>query len=425
MVERGSGVYLYDTAGRRYLDGSGGAIVVNIGHGVREVADAMAQQAAQVAYAHPTMFTSRPAEAYAEALAKVVPLPAARFFFLCSGSEAVETAIKLARQAHVECGRSGRYLVIARWQSYHGATLGALSATGKPKMRGPFHPLLPEMVHIPPPYCYRCPFGSTYPDCSVRCADALEEEIKRVGPDNVAAFIAEPVSGATLGAAVPPAGYWPRIREICDRYDVSLIADEVMTGFGRTGRWFAFQHWGVMPDLIAMSKGASGGYCPLCITAARGDLVDAIMSGSGDFVHGGTFSHHAVSTAAGLATLRYLQAHDLVAEAARKGQLMEEKLRRGLADLPCVGDVRGIGLMWGVELVTDRATKAPFPPEDHLAYQVADAAFARGLIVYPGSGCVDGVAGDHLTLGPPLVISEEQIDELVMLLRKAIQVVLG
>jgi hypothetical protein len=423
MVERGEGVYLYDTAGHRYLDGSGGAIVVNIGHGVREVADAMAQQAAQAAYAHPTMFTSRPAEDYAEALAEVVPLPGARFFFLCSGSEAVETAIKLARQAHVECGRPGRYVVIARWQSYHGATLGALAATGKPKMRRPFHPLLPEMLHIPPPYCYRCPFGLTYPGCQLRCADALEEEIKRVGPDNVAAFIAEPVSGATLGAVVPPDDYWPRIREICNRYDVYLIADEVMTGFGRTGRWFALQHWDVVPDLIAMSKGASGGYCPLCITAARGDLVEAIVGGSGDFVHGGTFSHHPVSTAAGLAALRYMQEHDLVVEAARKGVLLEQKLRAGLENFPCVGDVRGIGLMWGVEFVADRATKEPFLPKAHFAYRVADAALEHGLIVYPGSGCVDGTAGDHLTLGPPFIITAEQMDELVALLHQAIEAV--
>jgi hypothetical protein len=419
MVERGEGVYLYDTEGRRYLDGSGGSIVVNIGHGVRELADAMADQAAKVAYAHPTMFTSRPAELYAEALAEVLPLPHPRFFFLSSGSEAVETAIKLARQVQVERGRPGRYLIISRRQSYHGTTLGALAVTGKPKMRRPFRPMLPEVPQIPPPYCYRCPFGLTHPGCHLRCADALENEVRRAGVDNVAAFIAEPVSGATLGAVVPPDDYWPRIREICDQYGVLLIADEVMTGFGRTGRWFALQHWDVVPDIVAMSKGAASGYCPLSVTAARGELVDAVVSGSGDFVHGGTFSHHPVTTAVGLAALHYLQEHDLVAEAARKGELLGEKLREGLADLPCVGDVRGIGLMWGVEFVADRESKSPFPPERHFAQQVAEAAFARGLIVYPGSGCVDGTAGDHLTLGPPFVITEGQMDEMVALLRQA------
>jgi adenosylmethionine-8-amino-7-oxononanoate aminotransferase len=283
--------------------------------------------------------------------------------------------------------------------------------------------MLPEVPHIPPPYCYRCPFGLTYPGCHLRCADALEEQIKRAGPDNVAAFVAEPVSGATLGAVVPPEDYWPRIREICDRYGVLLIADEVMTGFGRTGRWLALQHWDVVPDIIALSKGAAGGYCPLSITAARGELVDAIVAGSGNFSHGGTFSHHAVTTAVGLAALRYLQEHDLVAQAARKGPLLEQKLRSGLGDLPCVGDVRGIGLMWGVEFVADGATKEPFPPARHFAQQVADAAFERGLIVYPGSGCVDGTAGDHLTLGPPFVITAEQMDELVLLLRRALEAV--
>ena len=424
MVERGEGVYLYDTEGRRYLDASGGAIVVNVGHGVDEIARAVGDQAARAAYAHPTAFTSGPTEAYAAALAEVVDVPNPRFFFLSSGSEAVETAIKLARQIQLEQGRSGRYLVISRWQSYHGTTLGALAVTGKPRMRRPFGPMLAHVPHIPPPYCYRCPFELSYPDCDLRCADALEREIERVGAENVAAFIAEPVSGATLGAVVPPAGYWRRIREICDDHDVLLIADEVMTGFGRTGRWFALQHWDVVPDVVAMSKGTAGGYVPLAVTAVRGDLVDAIVDGSGDFVHGGTFSHHPVTTAAGLATLRYLQRHNLVAEAARKGKSLGRKLRQGLELLSSVGDVRGIGMMWGVEFVADRESKTPYPAEAHAAQKVADAAFERGLLVYPSGGCVDGTAGDHLTLGPPFVISEEQMDELVALLREAISAAL-
>lgn len=421
MVERGEGVYLYDAEGRRYLDASGGAIVVNVGHGVREIAGSMGEQAARAAYAHPTMFTSRPAEMYAEALSEVISLPAPRFFFLSSGSEAVETAIKLARQVQVERGQLGRYLVISRWQSYHGTTLGALAVTGKPKMRRPFQPMLPEMPHIPPPYCYRCPFEMSHPGCELRCAEALEVEIKQVGPDNVSAFIAEPVSGATLGAVAPPPGYWPRIREICDAHGLLLIADEVMTGFGRTGRWLAMEHWGVVPDIVAMSKGTAGGYAPLSITAARGELVDTIVNGSGDFAHGGTFSHHPVTISAGMATLRYLQEHELVEAAARKGERLDKKLRAALDDIPCVGDIRGLGLMRGVEFVADRASKAPLPPEMHFAQRVADAAFERGLLVYPGSGCVDGVRGDHLTLGPPFIITEAQMDELVALLRQAIK----
>lgn len=429
QAERGEGVYLYDTEGRRYLDASGGAIVVSIGHGVRAVAEAMSEQAAQVAYAHPTMFTSRPMEEYAEALAEVTPLPDARFFPLCSGSEAVETAIKLARQAQVERGQAGRYLTISRWQSYHGTTLGALAVTGKPKMRRLFQPMLPQMPHIPPPYCYRCPFGYaqdrpyglTHPECGIRCADALAAKIKRVGVENVAAFIAESVSGATLGAVVPPPEYWPRIREICDEHGLLLIVDEVMAGFGRTGRWFGFQHWDIVPDVVTMGKGTTGGYFPLSITAVRGEWVEAILNGSGNFVHGGTFSHHTVGAAAGLATLRYMQAHDLVKAAARKGELLGEKLRVALEDIPCVGDVRGIGLMWGVEFVANRDSKMAFPPEMHFGQMVADVAFERGLIVYPGSGCVDGISGDMVMLGPPLIITERQIDEIIVLLRQAIE----
>lgn len=428
MIERGEGVHLYDTEGRRYLDASGGAVVANIGHAVREVTEAMADQAARVAYTHPTMFTSQPLEDYAEALSKLMPMPDARFYFLCSGSEAVETAIKLARQVQLARGEPERHLVISRWGSYHGTTLGALAVTGKPAMRNAFMPLLRDMPHIPPPYCYRCPFGGAqgkpfgliHPTCELRCAEALEIEIKRVGARNVVAFIAEPVSGATLGAVVPPPEYWPRVRQICDQYDLLLIADEVMTGFGRTGRWFAIEHWGIVPDVIAMGKGASGGYFPLSVTAVRGEWVETIMA-HGDFAHGGTFSHNAVGAAAGLATLHYLQKHDLITAAAQKGALLGEKLRAALEGLPCVGDIRGIGLMWGVEFVADRATKTPFPPERHFARRVADMAFEQGLILYPGRGCVDGVAGDHVMIAPPFVITEEQIDEVVTLLAEAVR----
>lgn len=425
VIERGEGVYLYDTEGRRYMDGSGGAIVVNIGHGVREVAQAMAEQAAQAAYAHGTMFTSRPLEEYARALAEITPLPDARFFPMCSGSEAVETAIKLARQVQVERGQASRHLTIARWQSYHGATLGALAMTGKPNMRRLFQPMLPQTPHIPPPYCYRCPYGQTHPGCGIRCAEALAVEIKQVGAENAAAFIAESISGATLGAVVPPPEYWPRIRQICDEYGLLMIVDEVMAGFGRTGRLFGFQHWDVVPDVVTMGKGTTGGYYPLSITAVRGEWADVILNGSGNFVHGGTFSHHAVGAATGLATLRYLQEHDLVAAAARKGTLLGQKLRAALEGLPSVGDVRGIGLMWGVEFVADRASKAPFPPQMHFARRVADVAFGRGLIVYPGSGCVDGVSGDLVMLGPPLIITEEQMDEMVALLSGAVEEAAG
>jgi adenosylmethionine-8-amino-7-oxononanoate aminotransferase len=332
----------------------------------------------------------------------------------------VETAIKFARQVQMDRGEPGRYIVISRWRSYHGTTLGALAVSGRAHLRQPFLPLMRDFPQIPPPYCYRCPWDKSYPGCDINCAQALEVAVRLAGPENVAAFIAEPVSGASLGAAVPPPAYWPLVREICDRYGLLLIADEVMTGFGRTGHWFAMQHWDVTPDVMVMAKGAASGYFPLSITAARGEWVEVIKKGHGDFIHGGTFSHHAVGAAAGLAVLRYLQKNDLVAASAAKGKVLGEKLNEALSDVPYVGDVRGIGLMWGIEFVADRATKAPFPRADRFARRVADVAFDKGLIVYPCTGCTDGVAGDLVMVAPPFIITEAQMDEAVGLLRQAI-----
>jgi adenosylmethionine-8-amino-7-oxononanoate aminotransferase len=419
LIERGEGIYLYDSEGRRYLDGAGGALVANLGHGIAEIAEAISSQAAQIAYVHPTVFTSRGIEAYAAALSEITPLPNPRFYFLCSGSEAVETAIKLARQIQIQRGELSRYLTIGRWGSYHGTTLGALSVTGKPKMRYPYQPMLMEAPHIPPPYCYRCPFGLTYPDCGLRCAETLEEEIQRVGPENIAAFIAEPVSGATLAAVVPPDEYWPRIREICDRHGVLLIADEVMSGMGRTGSWFAIEKWGVVPDILTMGKGTAGGYFPLSITAVRGEWVEALAAG-GDFNHGGTFSHHVVGASAGLAALNYLIKHELIEAVAQKGRLFEGKLRAALGDHPQIGDIRGSGLMWGLEFVADRETKAPYPAKAQISYKITAALREGGLLVYPGSGNVDGTAGDVIMLGPAYTIAETQLDDLVDLLAETL-----
>lgn len=420
LISHGEGVYLWDTGGKRYIDASGGPVVVNVGHGVREIADAVREQLAQVAYAHATMFTSRALEDLADRLAAYLPLPDARLFFMTSGSEAVETAIKFARQYQVAQGKAGRYKVIGRWGAYHGATLGALAVTGKPSMRGPFAPQFVDMPHIPPAYCYRCPFGLEYPACSIRCADELESEIKRQGADTVAAFIGEPIAGATLGAVVPPDEYWPRIREICDRYGILLIVDEVMTGMGRTGRWFSIEDWGVTPDVICLGKGVAGGYLPLSVTAVRGDMVEALWEKSGDFNHGGTFSHQPSTAAAGMATLDYLEKHDLIAQGRRIGGYLGKRLHEAFDTHPHVGDIRGRGLMWGLELVADRAGKQPFPPSMRLANGVFEQAFERGLIVYAMSGCADGVAGDHVMVSPPLVVTEEQIDEIVEALERAI-----
>ncbi len=425
LAVRGEGVYLWDAEGRRYIDGSGGAAVVNIGHGVTEVVQAMAKQAASAAFVHGTMFTTDALETHSEQLAALVPMPEPRFFYMTSGSEAVETAIKFARQLQVARGEPTREVIISRWGSYHGGTLGALAVTGKPKMRTLFAPLFRDQPHIVPPYCYRCSFEATHPDCNLACAQALEAEILRQGPERVVAFIAESVGGATLGAVAPPEGYWPLVRQICDRYGVLLIADEVMAGFGRTGRWFAIEHFDVQPDVITMGKGVTGGYFPVSVTAVRGADVERIRKVHGDFVHGGTFSHHAVGAATGLAVLRYLQKNDLVTASAAKGKALGEKLSAALGELPCVGDVRGIGLLWGVEFVADRATKAPFPPAAHFARRVANVAFDNGLIVYPCAGCADGVAGDLVLVAPPFIITETQMDEIVRLLREAVLEVSG
>jgi len=420
LVERGEGIYLYAAGGRRYLDASGGPLVVNVGHGVEAIAGAMAAQAGRVAYVHGSLFSTEALETYSRRLAALVPLVEPRFFYLCSGSEAVETALKFVRQVQIARGEAGRDRFISRWGSYHGLTLGALAASGKPSMRAPYLPMIRDMAHIEPPYCYRCPFDATYPACALACARRLVEAIREQGAERVAGFIAEPVGGATLGAIVPPAEYWPMVREICDRYGVMLIADEVLTGFGRTGLWFALEHFGVQPDVMTLAKGVAGGYFPLSITTVRGRDVEAIRQAHGEFNHGGTFSHHAVGAAAALATMDYLEAHDLVAGAAARGAYLGDALGAALAGVPAVGDVRGIGLMWAVEFVADRASKAPFPPELHFADRVCNRCMELGVLLYPGHGSVDGRRGDHLMVAPPYIVTEEQIDLVVDTLRQAI-----
>jgi adenosylmethionine-8-amino-7-oxononanoate aminotransferase len=417
-VARGEGIYLWDTEGRRYIDASGGAVVVNVGHGVTEIADAIGQQAASVAYAHASMFTSPVLEEHALRLAAHLPMDDARLFYMASGSEATETAMKLARQVQMAMGNPSRYKVIARWGAYHGATLGALAITGKPSMRTLYAPMFVDMPHIPAPYPYR--FEGSPEECGRAAGDALAEEIERQGPETVAAFIGEPIAGATLGAVVPPDNYWPRIREICDHYGILLIADEVMTGMGRTGRWCGIEHWNVQPDIVCLGKGVSGGYLPLSVTAARGDLVDLLLSKTGDFNHGGTFSHQPVAVAAGLAALQYLEDRDLINHAAQVGEYLGQRLHAAFDQHPHVGEVRGTGLMWALEFVEDRASKQTFPAKAHLASSIFDYGFADGLIVYYMSGCVDGTAGDHVMVSPPLVVTEREIDEIVAKLAVAL-----
>jgi len=369
------------------------------------------------------MFTTPTVEELAAALASHAPSGIDRFYFMSSGSEAVETAIKLARQIHLECGRPQRMRLISRWKSYHGLTLGALAATGRTAFRVPFAPLLNDVVHIPPPYCLRCSYGLTYPGCGLRCARALEETIQSLGSDTVSAFLAETVSGATIAAVPPPPGYFAIIREICDHYQVLLILDEVLCGLGRTGRWFACEHYQVGPDIITLGKGLGGGAVALSAVGVQARHFDAIRRGSGGFVHGGTFSHHGIAAAAGLAVVRILEREGLVGRVARVGIALGERLRARLAAHPHVADIRGLGFLWGVEFVQDKGTLRPFPRRDRVVERLWEALFAQGIILYRSTGLA-GTDGDALVIGPPFVIELEEVDRVVDALGRTVESVL-
>jgi adenosylmethionine-8-amino-7-oxononanoate aminotransferase len=421
QASRAEGCFVYTTEGRRYLDASGGAAVVTIGHGVEQVARAMAEQASRLAYVHSSQFHIGVVEKLAQRILALAPHGMrrnGRVFFTSGGSEATETAIKLARQYWLERGNQKRVRVISRRQSYHGATLGALSVSGNVRRREPFAPLLSEWGHIAPCFCYRCPFGLQYPECNVDCADDLERLLARDGDDEVAAFIFEPVSGATLGAVVPPDGYVQRLAEICRRHQILFIADEIMTGMGRTGKPFAIQHWGVAPDMILVGKGVASGYAPLGAVIIAGHVAEAIARGSGSFPHGFTYNSHPVSAAAGNAVLDYIERENLFARVEPAGQELGAALER-LKRFSIVGDVRGLGLLWAIELVRDTKTREPFPPDARIAARIAEDAIESGVLTYPIQGCVDGHRGDHILLAPPFTITSGMIQMLASALEHA------
>jgi adenosylmethionine-8-amino-7-oxononanoate aminotransferase len=370
----------------------------------------------QVGYVHGTQFTTKALEDYADALGEILPAGLGKIYFLSGGSESVEAAIKLARQYYLESGQPQRWRVAARWHSYHGNTLGALSLTGRTGMRKPYLPLLINFPHFPPPYCYRCPFDLSHPLCGLECAKALEKMIQVEGPETISAVILEPVIGAAAGAVVPPDGYLPLIKEICERYGILFIDDEVMTGMGRTGRWFAVEHWGILPDIMILGKGLSGGYFPISAMIAKEEIVERIKEGSGSFVHGHTFSHHAVACAVGLAVIRYLQGKKLIQRVQERGIYLLKRMGE-LKGFPFVGDVRGKGLMTAIEFVQDQRTKEPFPRSAKITERVIDLAFDNGLTLYPSTDFVDGVNGDVVMVCPPFVIEESQIDELIEILK--------
>jgi adenosylmethionine-8-amino-7-oxononanoate aminotransferase len=419
-IVRGEGCYLYDDQGRRYLDGSGGAYVVNVGHGVSEIADALACQAGTLAYVSGTAFTHDAVEELATEIARLSPGDLDLVYPLGSGSEAVEAGLKLARQYWVEAGRPQKHKLLAFGPSYHGNTLLALSASSREPYRTYYRDWLVEVVRIPAPYPYRCECGGRAPLCSACNGDAIEATIVREGPETIAALIGEPIGGSSTGVSIPPPDYWPRVRAICDRHEILLVADEVLTGAGRTGAWSALEPSGVVPDIMILGKGIAGGYAPLSAVVAPRRLLDVLARGSGIFLHAQTFSHHATLCAAGVATLKYLRRHRLIERCAAMGVVLQQRLQE-LRSLPGVGDVRGKGLLAGIEFVEDKNTRRPFPPSVHFAESFAATALELGLVVWPNAGQLDDGTGDLVMLAPPFVIDEDQIGDLVTLFGEAVK----
>ncbi|OGB20398.1 MAG: hypothetical protein A3I66_18215 [Burkholderiales bacterium RIFCSPLOWO2_02_FULL_57_36] len=421
----GDGPYLIDQQGRRYLDGSGGAAVSCLGHGHPAVVEAVREQVSRLEYAHTSFFTSEPAEALADDLIAHAPAGLSHVYFVSGGSEGVEAALKMAVQYFGEIGQPEKSRIIARWQSYHGNTIGALAAGGNRWRRRQFAALLPEMSHIPECYAYRGQHREeTAEEYGLRMADMLEAEILRIGPNKVAAFIAEPVVGATLGAVAAAPGYFRRIREICDRYQVLLILDEVMCGMGRTGSLHACEQEGIVPDIEVVAKGLGAGYQPIGAVLVNQRIVQAIRDGSGFFQHGHTYLGHPVACAAALAVQRVIREEGLLARVMSLGEQLDQMLRQRLAHHPNVGDMRGRGLFRGIELVADRNTQKPLDPMLRIHAKIKVAAMARGLLCYPMGGTIDGELGEHILLAPPFTLTGDQVEELADGVAHAIQDVL-
>jgi adenosylmethionine-8-amino-7-oxononanoate aminotransferase len=420
----GNGPYIVDGSGRKYLDASGGAAVSCIGHGHPAVTRAIAEQAEKLAFAHTSFFTNEPMEKLAGLLVRKAGGGIERAGIVCDGSEAIEAAIKLARQYWVETGQSDRSVIISRRLSYHGITLGALAVSGHPSRREKYLPYLsPEVEFISPCYPYRMRRpNESDADYALRAANELEEAIIRIGTKRVSAFIAETVGGATAGCLTPVRGYLQRIREICDRHDVLYIADEVMCGMGRTGTLFAYEQEGVTPDLIAVAKGLGGGYQPIGAVLATGRITRAIEAGSGLLGQGHTYMGHPIACAAALAVQEVIEGDRLLENVRRMGNVLEQRLRTRFDSHPHVGDIRGRGLFWALELVQDRTDKRPFPPAMKLHARIKREALERGLICYPSGGAADGSSADHVLLAPPYIINESHIDEMIDLLAPTLDI---
>lgn len=418
MLDRAEGIHMWDTSGKRYIDGSSGAMVSNIGHSNPAVLAAMRAQMEKSTFGYRLHFQTGSSEDLARRTAALAPAGLNKVFFVSGGSEAVESTLKLARQYVLSQGEPQRFKVISRYPSYHGCTLGALAVTGYTPMSAPFDPMMQRMPKVAAPRAYLDGLDPDDPATGRHYADLLEARILQEGAETVLAFIVEPVGGASTGALVPPAGYMARIREICTQYGVLLIHDEVMTGGGRTGRFFGAEHWGTVPDLIALSKGFGAGYVPLGAMVARDDIVEAVMA-AGGFIHGFTYAGNPLACAAGCAVLDQIAKHDLTGNAARMGDKLAERLGGLMQRYPLIGDVRGKGLLMAFELMADRATRAPLPKEWHAHSRLVDIAYDNGLIIY-SRRTRGGISGDHFLVCPPLIVTEDQLDEIADILDRSL-----
>ncbi len=418
VLDRADGIYMYDVSGKRYIDGSSGAMVSNIGHSNPAVLDAMRAQMEKSTFGYRLHFQTEASEELAQKIVALTPEHLKKVFFVSGGSEAVESALKLARQYVLTQGQAQRFKVISRFPSYHGCTLGALAITGMSTMTAPFDPMMQRMPKIPAPRAYLDGLDPEDKATGLHYANMLEQKILDEGPETVMAFIVEPVGGASTGALVPPAGYMQRIREICDEYGVLLIHDEVMTGGGRTGAFFGAEHWGTAPDLICLSKGFGAGYAPLGAMIARDDMVEAVME-AGGFIHGFTYAGNPLACAAGSAVLDEIARQDMVANAARMGDKLAERLRGLMQRYPLIGDVRGKGLLTAFELMADRATKEPLPKGLNAHSRLVDIAYDNGLIIY-SRRTRGGASGDHFLVCPPMIVTEAQLDEMTDMLDRSL-----
>ncbi|WP_226681640.1 aspartate aminotransferase family protein [Sutcliffiella horikoshii] len=416
VISHGNGVYLYDVTGKKYLDGSSGAVTASIGHHVQAVIDAMADQASKVSFVYRSQFSSVPAEKLATKLSSITPGDINWSFFVNSGTEAVETAMKISIQYWQEVGKPDKNQIISRWKSYHGITIGALSLSGHADRRKRFEPLLEKSPVVEPPYCYRCPFNLDYPSCGLKCAEDLERAILEIGEENIAAFVAEPVIGAAAGAICPPDGYYQKISGICKKHDILFIADEVMTGIGRTGKMFAMEHWNVTPDIICIGKGMSAGYTPIAATLVSERIVESILKGSKVIMSGHTYSANPQSAAVALAVLEYIESQNLVSNGEQLGDYLLQKLNQLKQTYTFIGDVRGKGLLLGIEIVADLATKYPYSHEKAVTTRFVELAQKNGLLIYPASAGIEGVGGDAVIIAPPLSINQQEMDELITIL---------